>query len=117
MKQNTMNPTTNKVTTDRIDPEQGRLEFEDQLTDDQRHIDRLRRHGAKVILDGIPTEINSYFYDRAVSECWLKDYLGIMFKMTIPETDEILALAIYADGHVDSGSADLVMRCVQSHRV
>ena len=117
MKQNTMNPTTNKVTTDRIDPEQGRLEFEDQLTDDQRHIDRLRRHGAKVILDGIPTEINSYFYDRAVSECWFKDYLGIMFKMTIPETDEILALAIYADGHVDSGSADLVMRCVQSHRV
>ena len=36
------------------------------------HIDRLRTHGAKVRINGELKEINSFFWDDAVSECFTK---------------------------------------------
>ena len=77
-----------------------------------RHIDRLRTHGAKVRINGELKEINSFFWDCTVSECLIKGYNAIAYEMVIPETDEPMLLAIWADGHVDSGSEHHVIDCM-----
>ena len=60
------------------------------------HIDRLRTHGAKVRINGELKEINSFFWDGAVSECITKGYNAIAYELVIPETDEMLLLFIYS---------------------
>ena len=76
------------------------------------HIEKLRTHGAKVRVNGELKEINSLFCDGAVSECFTKGYNAIAFELVIPETDEPMLLAIWADGHVDSGSERRVIDCM-----
>ena len=76
------------------------------------HIERLRTHGAKVRVYGELQEINSFFWDGAVSECNAKGYNAIAFEMVIPETDEPMLLCIWKDGHIDSGSERHVIDCM-----
>ena len=76
------------------------------------HIERLRIHGAKVRINGDLTEIHSCCWDCTVSECLIKGYNAIAYEMVIPETDEPMLLAIWADGHVDSGSERHVIDCM-----
>ena len=76
------------------------------------HIERLRTHGAKVRIKGELKEINSFFWDSAVSECLTKGYNAIAYELVIPETDEPLLLCIWADGHVDSGCERHVIDCM-----
>ena len=85
---------------------------EQRITAELAHIEKLRVHGAKVIIDGKASEVNSYLWDTLKDECWLKGYEAIACELVIPETDEPLLLAIHRDGHVDSGSRDNVMRCM-----
>ncbi len=76
------------------------------------HIERLRTHGAKIRVNGELQEINSFFWDGAVSECNAKGYNAIAFEMVIPETDEPMLLCIWKDGHIDSGSERHVIDCM-----
>ena len=76
------------------------------------HIERLRVHGAKIRVNGELKEINSFFWDGAVSECITKDYNAIVYEMAIPETDEPMVICIWRDGHVDSGSERSISDCL-----
>lgn len=76
------------------------------------HIEKLRRHGAKVRVNGTLLEINAFLWDGAVSECLTKGYNAVMYEMTIPETDEPMAICIWRDGHVDSGSERHIIDCM-----
>ena len=76
------------------------------------YIDLLRTHGAKVRINGELKEINSFFWDGAVSECFNKGYNAVMYEMVISETDEPMAICIWRDGHVDSGSERHVIDCM-----
>ena len=76
------------------------------------HIERLRVHGAKIRVYGELKEINSFFWDNAVSECITKGYNAIVYEMVIPETDEPMAICIWRDGHVDSGSERSIFDCL-----
>ena len=76
------------------------------------HIDRLRTHGAKVRINGELKEINSFFWDSAVSECIAQGYNAVMYEMVIPETDDPMAICIWRDGHVDSGSEHHIFDCM-----
>ena len=76
------------------------------------HIEKLRTHGAKVRINGELKEINSFFWDGAVSECFAKGYNAVMYEMVIPETHEPMAICVWRDGHVDSGSERRVIDCM-----
>lgn len=93
------------------------FEVEERIEHELRHIERLRTHGAKVIINGQPTEVNSYLWDTAQSECIRNGYQAVAYELRIPETEEKLLLAIYADGHVDSGSEKNVIFCMAEHQV
>lgn len=77
------------------------------------HIETLRRYGAQVPgPDGRRIELNSFFYDSAKDECWLKNYSAICYGLFLPDIDEPLLIAIHRDGRVDTGSVENVMRCL-----
>lgn len=63
------------------------------------HIERLRVHGAKIRVNGELKEINSFFWDSAVSECITRGYNAVVYEMVIPETDE----PIYPHSHWHPG--------------
>ena len=63
-------------------------------------------------VNGELKEINSFFWDGAVSECFTKGYNAIAYELVIPEREEPLLLCIWADGHVDSGSERRVIDCM-----
>ena len=77
-----------------------------------KHIDRLRTHGAKVRINGELKEINFLLWESAVSECNDKGFNAIAYELVLPETDEPMLLAIWRDGHVDSGSERHVIDCM-----
>ena len=70
------------------------------------HVEQLGRHGAYVLTAAGRRKVCGAFYDTTVRFC--NDY-GInclAYDMEIPETDEKMMIAIWRDGHVDSGSAE-----------
>lgn len=89
----------------------------ERITSELAHIDKLRRHGAKVVINGELVEVNSYLWDNAMSECLIKGYKAVAYELRIPETEDKLLLAIYADGHVDSGSEKNVIYCMAEHQI
>ena len=97
--------------------EETKAEFEREqgIAAERKYIDKLRRHGAKIIVDGQPTEIDSNLWDKAVNECLTKGFKAIAYELRIPETEDKLLLAVYADGHVDSGSEEIVLHCMENH--
>ena len=77
------------------------------------HIETLRKHGAQVLgPDGMRTEVNSFFYDCAKDECWLKGYNAICYDLFLPGIDEPMLIAIHRDGRVDTGSVKNVIMCL-----
>ena len=97
--------------------EEAKAEFEEEerIATELAHIDKLRRHGAKIIVNGEPTEIESNLWDKAMGECLTKGFKAVAYELRIPETEAKLLLAIYADGHVDSGSEKNVLCCMENH--
>jgi len=91
------------------------FEAEERIATELAHIDKLRRHGAKVVINGELVEVNSYLWDNAISECLTKGFKAVAYELRIPETEDRLLLAIYADGHVDSGSERNVLCCMENH--
>ncbi len=77
------------------------------------HIETLRKHGAQVLgPDGCRTELNSFFYDTVKDRCWLNGIEAISFELFLPGIDDRMLIAIHADGRVDTGSEEAVMRCL-----
>lgn len=76
------------------------------------HLIRLRRHSAKLKVNGDLIDIPEDIWEKSMSECAEKGYNAVMYEMTIPETDDPMALCIWADGHVDSGAERDVIECM-----
>ncbi|HAK23155.1 MAG TPA: hypothetical protein DCM58_07735 [Desulfovibrio sp.] len=78
------------------------------LNPEQRHIEVLRRHGARVGTPDESVELNSYFYYNAIDQVNRIGAKAITYRLILPGIDEEMAIAIHSDGHVDSGSAESI---------
>ena len=81
-----------------------------ELTPEQRHIEVLRRHGARIPTETGSVELNSFFYYNAIDQVNRIGARAITYRLILPDIDDELAIAIHSDGHVDSGSADTVLK-------
>lgn len=70
----------------------------------RNHIETLGRNGAIVLTAGGERKLNGAFYDEIVSFCERYRINCIGYDIRIPETDEPLMVAIWRNGHADSGS-------------
>lgn len=80
-----------------------------QMDINQLHIERLRRHGAKVRKpDGILTELNSFWYYGRVDDCIRCGAEAITYELFLPDVEADLRIAVWHDGHVDYGSEKMI---------
>ena len=70
------------------------------------HVEQLGQHGAYVMTATGRERLDGAFYDRIVQFCEQYKIGCMAYEMHIPETDESMQLAIWRNGHVDSGCAD-----------
>ena len=70
------------------------------------HVEQLGRHGAYVLTAGGKRILSGAFYDFAVRFCNRYGINCLGYDMKIPETDAPMMIAIWRNGHVDSGSAE-----------
>ena len=72
----------------------------------RKHVEQLGRHGAYVLTSAGKRSLGGSFYDIVVRFCIANGINCLAYQMKIPETDEPMMLAIWKNGHVDSGSAE-----------
>ena len=85
---------------------------ENSILQGMNTIDRLRRHGAEIYYDGVYQEVNSFIWDTIKDNCIRMGANAISYNLRLPDVDEILSIACWADGHVDVGSEDAVLACM-----
>lgn len=83
------------------------------------HLNSLIAHGAQIICgkdrfgEPLKTPLDKRFYNEYV---WFMEnrplIRALTFELCLPGIDEDLALTIWADGHIDSGSKESVDRCL-----
>ena len=78
------------------------------------HILSLTRHGAKLRNqeDGSLMPLTEDFYHHAVEACNKDGYNAATYELVMPDIDSELWLAIWKDGHVDSGSPKGICDCL-----
>lgn len=82
---------------------------------DARHIESLRTHGAEVIgPDGNRTGLTIAFAEKAMNDCIRMGCTAITYELFLPQIDEPMMLAVWKDGHVDSGSVRGIFDCLAS---
>ena len=82
------------------------------MNPEQRHIETLRQHGARIKTPDGSVELNSYFYYNAIDRCIADGLNAIAYDMILPDIDEPMMIAIWKDGHVDSGSVKGICDCL-----
>lgn len=86
------------------------------LSPEQRQIETLRRHGAQIKTPDGMVELNSFFYYNTIDECNRLGCNAITYEMSLPDCEEDeMAICIWKDGHVDSGSMRSICECLASH--
>ena len=70
------------------------------------HVEQLGRHGAYVMTSAGKRSLSGSFYDSVIRLCEKYDINCLGYDMKIPETEEPMMIAIWRNGHVDSGSAE-----------
>ena len=78
------------------------------------HIHSLIRHGAQIRNqeDGSLVPLTESFYHHAVKACERGGCNAINYELVHPGIDDELWLAIWKDGHVDSGSPRSICDCL-----
>ena len=77
------------------------------------HIQSLVRHGAQLRgEDGSLTPLTEAFYHNAVEACHTGGYNAATYDLVLPGIDSELWLAIWKDGHADSGSPKSICACL-----
>ena len=76
----------------------------------QAHIETLARHGATIKAGDERIALTAAFYRQAVASCERGGCNAITYGLILPGIDEPMMLAIWRDGHVDSGSAESIYR-------
>ena len=83
------------------------------LSQEQLHLESLRRHGAQVMgPDGKRIELNSFFVGNVVNDCIRMGCNAITYDLFLPDIDEPMMIAIWKDGHIDSGSVKSICDCL-----
>ncbi len=78
------------------------------------HINSLIAHGAQLRNPdtGSLIPLTEGFYHKAVEACRKGGCNAIAYDLVLPGIDSKLLLAVWKDGHVDSGSAKSVCACL-----
>ncbi|MBQ9685413.1 MAG: hypothetical protein IJV41_02540 [Oscillospiraceae bacterium] len=80
-------------------------------TNAKRHLDTLIRHGAALKAhDGSSQSLTEAFCEKAAADCIKDGYNAITFDLLLPGIDEPMMLAVWKDGHIDSGSVMSICR-------
>ena len=77
------------------------------------HVEQLGRHGAYVMTAAGKRALSAAFYDTVIAFCDRYKINCLGYDMKIPETDEPMMIAIWRNGHVDTGSAENVRAAMQ----
>ena len=80
-----------------------------------KHIDILSRHGAYILTAGGKELVSRGFYYSIVNFCEQHRINCIGYEMHLPDTEEPMMLAIWRDGHIDSGSKESVEICMNQY--
>ena len=79
----------------------------------QNHIETLARHGVRIgTPQGDSIDLNLDFYHKAIEACKSMRCLAATYSLIVPGVEEPMLLAIHRDGHVDSGSEETVLACL-----
>ena len=62
--------------------------------------------------DGSFTAVSREFYNNAVSDCIRSGCNAITYDLRIPESEELLMIAIWRNGHIDTGSVQSICDCL-----
>ena len=90
--------------------EDGCIEDSD-LTPEERHINSLSNNGARIKApDGTTELVSMDFCRRAVEACIKGGCNAITYELELPGIDGEFMIAIWKDGHVDSGSAERILQ-------
>lgn len=74
-------------------------------TDSKRHIETLIRHGAEIkVPDGTSFPLTESFCEEAAGRCISGGYNAVTYDLLLPGVDDPMMIAIWKDGHIDSGS-------------
>ena len=77
------------------------------------HIQSLIHHGAQLRGEGgTLMPLTETFYHKAVEGCHTGGYNAATYDLALPGIDSELWLAIWKDGHVDSGSPKSICACL-----
>lgn len=85
------------------------------LTPEERHIQSLSNNGARIKApDGTTEPVSIDFYRKAVEQCRTGGYNAVTYELELPGIDDEMALCVWKDGHVDSGSMRSICDCLAS---
>ena len=68
------------------------------------HIKTLANHGACIKAGDQRIPLTEDFYRKAVEECKTGRCNAITYELELPGIDDEMAVCVWKDGHVDSGS-------------
>ena len=89
----------------------------------ENHIKTLQLHGARIVVPGSTdgaSEVGSIalttdFYKNAIQSCIEMGCNAVTYEMALPGIDEEMAVCIWKDGRVDSGSMKTICDCLASY--
>ena len=91
-------------------------EDEPDMTPEERHVSSLHNNGALIRRpDGTTLPVTMDFYRRVVEQCKEGGYNAVTYELELPGIDGDFQIAIWRDGHVDSGSTRRIIDCLASH--
>ena len=77
------------------------------------HITSLAKHGACIKAGTERIPLTEEFYSKAVEQCGTGGYNAITYELLLPDCeDDEMAICIWKDGHVDSGSMRSICDCL-----
>ena len=82
----------------------------------EEYIKSLERHGAKVLIDGTFLPLSVEVYSKACKAVKAEGVSVILYRLQLQEApDENMLMAVWSDGHLDTGMAENIIACV-NHR-
>ena len=79
----------------------------------ERHIQSLSNNGARIRRpDGTAEPVSMDFYRRAVEQCITGGCNAITYELELPGIDGDFQIAVWRDGHVDSGTTRRIIDCL-----
>ena len=78
------------------------------------HIRTLANHGACIKAGDQHIPLTEDVYRKAVEECITGNCNAITYELELPGIDDEMAICVWKNGHVDSGSMRSICDCLAS---